>query len=187
MPVIEFSRTHSYLPVDEGISLPVFLNSGTERVKLLAHLDTGASHCLFERRHGELLNLEVEAGDPIAFRTATGRVEAFGHLVTIETLGLSFESVVYFFADKRINRNLLGRLGWLNRIRLGLIDHDGGALFSVLRLNIHTATLGPAAPARSRLIAVRPIKGRKRRLRLLLIVFLSSEKATRHMIRTPSL
>ena len=72
-----------------------------------------------------MLNLDVDAGDPIAFRTATGRVEAFGHLVTIETLGLSVESVMYFFADERINKNLLGRLGWLNSIRLGLIDHDG--------------------------------------------------------------
>ena len=125
MPAVEFSRTHSYLPSDEGISLPVFLNNGAERVKLLAQVDTGASHCLFERRHGELLNLDVEAGDPMAFRTATGRVEAFGHLVTIETLGLNFESVVYFFADERINKNQLGRLGWLDRIRLGLIDHDG--------------------------------------------------------------
>jgi aspartyl protease len=109
MPAIEFSRTHSYLPAGDGILLPVFLNNGAERVKLLAHVDTGASHCLFDRRHAELLNLDVEAGDPMAFRTATGRVEAFGHLVTIETLGLNFESVVYFFADERINKNLLGR------------------------------------------------------------------------------
>ena len=118
-------EVHFYLPGGDGIALPVFPNNGLERVKLLAHVDTGASHCLFERRHGELLNLDVEAGDPITFRTATGRVEAFGHLVTIETLGLNFESVVYFFADERINKNLLGRLGWLDRIRLGLIDHDG--------------------------------------------------------------
>jgi hypothetical protein len=32
--------------------------------------------------------------------------------------------MVYFFADERINKNLLGRTGWLDRIRLGLIDHD---------------------------------------------------------------
>jgi len=92
MPAIEFSRTYSYLPADDGISLPVILNGGGERVKLLAQVDTGASHCLFERRHAELLNLDVEAGDPMAFRTATGRVEAIGHLVTIETLGVHFES-----------------------------------------------------------------------------------------------
>jgi len=29
------------------------------------------------------------------------------------------QTVVYFFADERINKNLLGRLGWLDRIRLG--------------------------------------------------------------------
>jgi len=46
MPAIEFSRTHSYLPADGGISLPVFLNSRAERVKLLALVDTGASHCV---------------------------------------------------------------------------------------------------------------------------------------------
>jgi len=125
MPAVEFSRTYSYLPADDGISLPVIPTTARKRVKLLAHVDTGASHCLFERRHGELLNLDVEAGDPMAFRTATWRVEAFGHLVTIETLGLNFESVVYFFDDERINKNRLGRLGWLDRIRLGLIDHDG--------------------------------------------------------------
>ena len=62
----------------------MFLNNGAERVKPLAHVDTGASRCLFARRHGELLNLEVEAVNPLIFRTATGRVEAFGHLVTIE-------------------------------------------------------------------------------------------------------
>ena len=50
--------------------------------------------------------------------------------MTIETLGLNFESVVYFFADERINKNLLGRLGWLDRIRLGLIDHDGVLYFA---------------------------------------------------------
>src|SRR5271157_883210 len=142
MPAIEFSRTHSYLPAVDGISLPVFLNNAEERVKLLAHVDTGASHCLFERRHAELLNLDVEAGDPMAFRTATGRVEAFGHLVTIETLGLNFESVVYFFADERINKNLLGRLG--------LIDHDGVLYVA----SVHTARALPqaaaAAPARIR-------------------------------------
>ena len=105
--------------------MQVILSSGAESVKLPAYVDTGASHCLFERGHAEVLNLDVEAGDPTAFRTATGWVDAFGHLVTLETLALRFESVVYFFADEAINRNLLGRIGWLDRIRLGLVDHDG--------------------------------------------------------------
>jgi len=78
MPAIEFSRIHRYAPGADGVSLPVILGSGAERVKLVAYVDTGAGNCLFERKHGELLNLDVEDGDPRAFRTATGRVEAFG-------------------------------------------------------------------------------------------------------------
>ena len=72
-----------------------------------------------------MLELEVEAGDHRTFRTATGGVDAFGHVVELQVLGLTFESLVYFFADERINKNLLGRAGWLDRIRLGLVDHDG--------------------------------------------------------------
>lgn len=125
MRAIEFTTIHTYKPDAEGISLPVVLKSGDEMVKLPASVDTGASNCLFERKHAELLNLDLEAGDRKTFRTATGRVDAFGHLVTMEVLNLRFESVVYFFADELINRNLLGRVGWLDRIRLGLIDHDG--------------------------------------------------------------
>jgi hypothetical protein len=66
----------------------------------------------------------IEAGDPKIFSTATGRVNAFGHMVSLEVLDLKFESMVYFFADERIHKNLLGRSGWLDRIRLGLLDHD---------------------------------------------------------------
>jgi len=86
--------------------------------------DTGASNCLFEREHAGLLNLEIETGHPKTFWTATGRVETFGHTVELDVLGLQVESLVYFFADERINRNLLGRTGWLDRVRFGLIDHD---------------------------------------------------------------
>jgi hypothetical protein len=44
--------------------------------------------------------------------------------VSIEVLGLKFESMVYFFADKEIEKNLLGRSGWLDRVRFGLVDYD---------------------------------------------------------------
>jgi hypothetical protein len=82
--VIEFTRTHLYTPCTEGIFVPVTLASANRIVYFLAYVDTGASHCLFERRHAEMLNLDVEAGEAKGFRTAAGRVDAFGHLVIIE-------------------------------------------------------------------------------------------------------
>ena len=107
-----------------GISLPVVLRRGPETVDLLAHVDTVATNCLFEREHGEMLNLDIEAGQPKTFSTATGRVETFGHLVSLDVMDLTFESMVYFFADPRVNKNLLGRTGWLDRIRFGLVEYD---------------------------------------------------------------
>jgi hypothetical protein len=73
--VIEFTRTHLYTPSAEGIALPVALATASRTVDFLAYVDTGASYCLFERRHAEMLNLDVEAGEAKGFRTATGRIE----------------------------------------------------------------------------------------------------------------
>ena len=39
-------------------------------------------------------------------------------------MDLSFESMAYFCADPRMNKNLLGRTGWLDRIRFGLVEYD---------------------------------------------------------------
>ena len=124
MPQLEFRHVHRYASRVQGITLPVVLRNGADAIDLLARVDTGASNCLFEREHGEMLNLDIDAGEPKTFSTATGRVDAFGHLVSLEVLDLKFESMVYFFADERINKNLLGRVGWLDRVRLGLVDHD---------------------------------------------------------------
>lgn len=84
----------------------------------------GATYCLFQREYGELLGLNVEAGQRLVFSTVAGSVEAYGHVVTLECLGLTMESTVFFFANERIQKSVLGRNGWLNRIRLGLVDHD---------------------------------------------------------------
>ena len=124
MPRLEFSQVHPYQSKSDGISLPIALRCGTAVADAVAHVDTGASDCLFDRALGELLNLEVEAGEPRAFATAAGRLDTFGHAVVLETFGMSFESMVYFFADPRIKKNLLGRRGWLDRVRFGLVDHD---------------------------------------------------------------
>jgi hypothetical protein len=124
MPSLEFSQVHHYNSTAGGISVSVVLRSGGNAANLLAYLDTGAANCLFERKYGEMLKLEIEAGDRRTFSTVAGGVDAFGHFVELEVYGLKFESLVYFFGDERIEKNVLGRAGWLDRIRLGLIDYD---------------------------------------------------------------
>ena len=70
------------------------------------------------------LGFDLASGVRQRFRTAVGRFEAFGHEVEILVLGITAYSTVYFFEDASINKNVLGRIGWLDRVRLGLVDHD---------------------------------------------------------------
>ena len=79
---------------------------------------------MFERGQGEILGLDIESGERKFFSTVTGRVDTFGHVVQIETLGVLVDSMVYFFADEAITKSVLGRTGWLDRIRLGIVDYD---------------------------------------------------------------
>ncbi|MCX6603464.1 MAG: hypothetical protein NTV52_07710 [Acidobacteria bacterium] len=44
--------------------------------------------------------------------------------MTISTLGLETDSTVYFFADEAIRKNVLGRRGWLDRVRLAIVDYE---------------------------------------------------------------
>jgi hypothetical protein len=49
---------------------------------------------------------------------------AYGHEVELETLGLRFQSLIYFPESYTVRRNILGRQGWLQLVKLGLIDYD---------------------------------------------------------------
>ncbi len=93
-------------------------------MEVLATVDTGADFCLFDREYAEALSIEAEAGTPTPFQTANSSFTAYAHTVSLEVLGIEFDSVVYFFEDAAIRKNIVGRLGWLDRIRLAVVHHD---------------------------------------------------------------
>jgi len=104
--------------------VPVVLRVGSRNADITARIDTGATHCLFGRDAAGDLGIVVEDGYRQIFSTANSQFIAFGHDVVISVLGIELESMVYFFADPEIRKNVLGRRGWLDRVRLGLIDYD---------------------------------------------------------------
>ena len=126
---IEFTASCRYTPAD-GIEVPTELSVGAQRVGLMARLDTGAAHCIFERRYAEELGLDVESVRAQRFRTMAGSFVAYQHEVTIGTLDIEFSAAVFFAEDPFFNRNFLGRSGWLDRLRVGIIDYDGLLLLS---------------------------------------------------------
>lgn len=120
---LKFDYSHRYSSI-EGIDIPTELQVGDQKVEMIARLDTGAACCIFERRYAEELGLDVESGRPQRFRTMAGSFVAYEHAVTIHTLGIEFSSVVFFAQDPAFNRNFVGRSGWLDRVRLAIIDYD---------------------------------------------------------------
>lgn len=120
-----FHNKHSYDTTKTGITVPVELVHGSNVVQVDAKLDTGASFCIFERTYGEVLGLNIESGALETVSTANGTFQVFGHWLTVVALDFQFEAMIYFAADERISRNVLGRRGLIDQIRLCLIEHDG--------------------------------------------------------------
>jgi hypothetical protein len=127
---ITFAEIWQYPDDSAGITIPTLLGYDGRIVTAIAKIDTGAEVCLLDRDYGERLGLVIEAGIPLSLETLTGTLEAFGHEVTMQTLGLTFQSVIYFSRFAGLPRNLLGRNGWLRNIRLGVIDYDNQVLLS---------------------------------------------------------
>ncbi|MBI4751410.1 MAG: hypothetical protein HY774_23265 [Acidobacteria bacterium] len=125
MHQLVFSTRGSYDPGEDSITLKVSLSLGTEKVTTTAKLDTGSSACIFKRQIGTQLGLDIESGMEKRFSSVHGTAITYGHFVTLSVLDLSFDVMVYFAADDYFPRNLLGRHGWLDQVRVGLIDYEG--------------------------------------------------------------
>jgi len=124
MPLsLNFDASHRYASTD-GIGVPTGLRVGDRKVELLARLDTGAAHCIFERRYAEALGLDVESGRAQRFRTMAGSFVAYEHEVTLHTLGIEFSVLVFFAHDPAFSKSFVGRSGWLDRVRIAIVDYD---------------------------------------------------------------
>lgn len=120
---LNFQKKAEFNSLETGITIKTILRLGSNEFTTRAKADTGSEICLFRREIGEFLELDIESGIEKNLITLSGGLTAFGHWVELETLGLKFNSLVYFAADYALNRNLLGRHGWLQLIKLGLDDY----------------------------------------------------------------
>lgn len=113
-----------YDSLDEGITIEATLQRGKNFVSCDAKIDTGSQFCVFSREIGEELGIEIENGLLKPMGSVTGYINTYGHEITLHTLGLTFHTLAYFSEVKNLPRNLLGRVGWLQLIRLAIIDYD---------------------------------------------------------------
>ncbi len=131
MDTLTFRSRFDYSPSENGVGMPVTLEvDRLRRVRLLAKVDTGASFCIFQRDYAEQLGIDVEAGEHVVVGTAIGRFDVYGHTLKLVCLDWEFDAKVYFAAPPEFKRNVLGRAGWLDRFRLGIVDHDATLFLS---------------------------------------------------------
>ena len=124
MTQLSFAKQLHYKDDDEGIPIEIKLAYGGTSIGVTAKVDTGSAVCLFTREDGLDLGIPIEQGIPKRLGGLTGSLEAFGHEVTLQTGDIAFQSIVYFAKHPGLQRNLLGRQGWLRNLRLGVIDYD---------------------------------------------------------------
>lgn len=109
----------------EDLIFPISISSGTSfhaivRVKL----DTGSTFCVMQRRYAEMLDLDVESGTRERIGTATGSFIAYGHEITLTVGELEWQAVVYFAESEYFPINVVGRVGFLDRLRVGIVDYE---------------------------------------------------------------
>ncbi|MDX2031434.1 MAG: hypothetical protein SF339_12235 [Blastocatellia bacterium] len=123
--ILSFRTVFQYDIRKSGITIPIRLEWNGRQTEFKAKVDSGSSACIVARNYGEDLGLMIEKGHPQRFETVTGGFQTYGHEVTLSAGGLDLTTIVYFAADPGITRNVLGRQGWLDRLRIGLVDYEG--------------------------------------------------------------
>jgi hypothetical protein len=115
----------------QGINIEIIL-SIRKMLPLAANvkLDTGSTFCVFQRHYAEMLDLEVEKGDPEIIRTATGKFIAYGHEITLTIANFEWDATIYFAADEHFPVSVVGRIGFLDRLKIGLIDYEQSLFLS---------------------------------------------------------
>lgn len=129
---LEFSHLIEYDTGLPGISLDVEISVVGSRASLTAKIDTGSTNCIFARKYGEQLGLDIEDGELVPIMTATGGFKTFRHFVTLSFLNYEYDAGICFAADAAFNRNVLGRNWFLNQVLIGLNDYEGKIYLSSL-------------------------------------------------------
>lgn len=121
---LSFRKRSTYRFFAKCPEVEISLSVGDERVKLWANIDTGAEYCFFDRGYAEALSIDLAGRTPEVISTVAGQFRAYRHEVILAVIGIEVDALVFFYENHETKRNVLGRNGWLNRVRLGLVDHE---------------------------------------------------------------
>ncbi|HKS40310.1 MAG TPA: hypothetical protein VJX74_06815 [Blastocatellia bacterium] len=121
---LDYSHRHSYAN-NIAIEVPIILISDyNAKVAFSAKLDTGSTYCIFESKYADWLGLHLASGILTRITTATGYFYCYGHELTLSVFGLEWQAIVYFAEPEAFSLNVVGRVGFLDRLRVGIVDYE---------------------------------------------------------------
>lgn len=122
---LSFDHQYSYHPAASGIEVPVSLSVVGNTIEVVTKVDTGATSCIFAHEVGVALGLDLESGQIERFGIPNGgSFTAYGHSIQMRCFGVRMDALVYFAADPAFRRNVLGRRGWLEHVRIAFVDYE---------------------------------------------------------------
>ena len=122
---LNFDEQINYPADEQGINFDVVLSTDDSNfVSVTVKLDTGSTFCIFQRKYAEALGLEVEKGTKEFIRTAKGNFTAYGHTININFYNMEWTTAIYFAQDESFPVNVVGRAGFLNFLKIGLVDYE---------------------------------------------------------------
>ena len=122
---LRFAVRHQYPESSSGILVEVkFPRAEGSELRIEAKVDTGAEFCVFSRHIAEALGIDVETGLYLRMSTATGDFDTYGHELSFSVLEHDFIGIVFFAGPREFTRNVLGRRGWLDQLRVGIVEYD---------------------------------------------------------------
>jgi hypothetical protein len=78
MPDLSFDITHIYAYTD-GIEIPLVISFKGKDIQTSGYADCGAEACNFSSEIGQMLGIDIEAGEPKWFGSASGgTLETYG-------------------------------------------------------------------------------------------------------------
>lgn len=123
---LNYSHRYDYSDFSSsGIILPITLVAGQGyTLDFRGIVDTGSPFCVLERYNADMLGLDLYSGIQQRMITAAGTFTAYGHELIIQLFDYQWEATVFFHEDEGFSRNILGRTGFIDHLKIGLVDYN---------------------------------------------------------------
>ena len=100
--------------------VPIALINGSQRVRYLALIDSGADYCIFHAEVGEQIGLQIESGKRLSFFGSGGQEQfAFFHEIKLEIGGHEVTCFAGFSHElQTLPYGILGQVGFFDKFKI---------------------------------------------------------------------